>query len=110
MNAVLALRTSRHRLATSLRAIAGGSYRARRDRMKQNQFSLVVLMRLPRKAQLILLLEISDSISARPSASCEVSVDKSFMRVCVVKFDRYEKVLAASSVRRAGFARFWVMR
>ncbi len=65
--------------------------------MKQNQFSRRTNEIAREKLSWILLFEISDpDLQLVTVTSCEVSVDKSFMRVYVsCEPDRYEKVLAA---------------
>ena len=65
--------------------------------MKQNQFSRRTNEIAREKLSWILLFEISDpDLQLVTITSCEVSVDKSFMRVYVsCEPDRYEKVLAA---------------
>ncbi|ACV51258.1 ribosome-binding factor A [Lancefieldella parvula DSM 20469] len=65
--------------------------------MKQNQFSRRTNEVAREKLSWILLFEISDpDLQLVTITSCEVSVDKSFMRVYVsCEPDRYEKVLAA---------------
>ena len=65
--------------------------------MKQNQFSRRTNEIAREKLSWILLFEISDpDLQLVTVTSCEVSVDKSFMRAYVsFEPDRYEKVLAA---------------
>ena len=65
--------------------------------MKQNQFSRRTNEIAREKLSWILLFEISDpDLQLVTITSCEVSVDKSFMRVYVsCEPDRYDKVLAA---------------
>ena len=65
--------------------------------MKQNQFSRRTNEIAREKLSWILLFEISDpDLQLVTVTSCEVSVDKSFMRAYVsCEPDRYEKVLAA---------------
>lgn len=65
--------------------------------MKQNQFSRRTNEIAREKLSWILLFEISDpDLQLVTVTSCEVSVDKSFMRVYVsCEPDRYDKVLAA---------------
>lgn len=65
--------------------------------MKQNQFSRRTNEIAREKLSWILLFEISDpDLQLVTVTSCEVSVDKSFMRAYVsCESDRYEKVLAA---------------
>ena len=65
--------------------------------MKQNQFSRRTNEIAREKLSWILLFEISDpDLQLVTVTSCEVSVDKSFMRAYVsCELDRYEKVLAA---------------
>ena len=65
--------------------------------MKQNQFSRRTNEIAREKLSWILLSEISDpDLQLVTITSCEVSVDKSFMRVYVsCESDRYERVLAA---------------
>ena len=65
--------------------------------MKQNQFSRRTNEIAREKLSWILLFEISDpDLQLVTVTSCEVSVDKSFMRAYVIcEPDRYEKVLAA---------------
>ena len=65
--------------------------------MKQNQFSRRTNEIAREKLSWILLFEISaPDLQLVTVTSCEVSVDKSFMRVYVsCEPDRYEKVLAA---------------
>ena len=65
--------------------------------MKQNQYSRRTNEIAREKLANILLFEISDpDLQLVTVTSCEVSVDKSFMRVYVsCEPDRYEKVLAA---------------
>ncbi len=65
--------------------------------MKQNQFSRRTNEIAREKLSWILLFEISDpDLQLVTITSCEVSVDKSFLRVYVsCESDRYEKVLAA---------------
>ena len=65
--------------------------------MKQNQFSRRTNEIAREKLSWILLFEISDpDLQLVTVTSCEVSVDKSFMRAYVsCESDRYDKVLAA---------------
>ena len=65
--------------------------------MKQNQFSRRTNEIAREKLSWILLFEISDpDLQLVTITSCEVSVDKSFLRAYVsCESDRYEKVLAA---------------
>lgn len=65
--------------------------------MKQNQFSRRTNEIAREKLSWILLFEISDpDLQLVTVTSCEVSVDKSFMRTYVsCEPDRYDKVLAA---------------
>ena len=65
--------------------------------MKQNQFSRRTNEIAREKLSWILLFEISDpDLQLVTVTSCEVSVDKSFMRAYVsCEPDRYEKVLVA---------------
>ena len=65
--------------------------------MKQNQFSRRTNEIAREKLSWILLFEISDpDLQLVTVTSCEVSVDKSFMRAYVsCEPDRYENVLAA---------------
>ena len=65
--------------------------------MKQNQFSRRTNEIAREKLSWILLFEISDpDLQLVTVTSCEVSVDKSFMRAYVsCEPDRYEKVLTA---------------
>ena len=65
--------------------------------MKQNQFSRRTNEIAREKLSWILLFEVSDpDLQLVTVTSCEVSVDKSFMRAYVsCESDRYDKVLAA---------------
>ena len=80
--------------------------------MKQNQFSRRTNEIAREKLSWILLFEISDpDLQLVTVTSCEVSVDKSFMRAYVaVSLIATRRSLQLSSVQRVGFARFWVMR